>query len=182
MPEAADTLAVSFELSERDLEYFRGRLARAREKHADAGEAAVIGAAKGLVPSLATATMPGFVRARIDVLLGLIAMLEDAAWKLEGEHRARIVSALTYFIEPDDLIPDRVPGVGYLDDAIMIELVAQDLAPEIDAYRDFLAFRAAHEDADAKRIDQQRETLQRRARWRRSRTRPGRGVLGITLI
>lgn len=31
-----------------------------------------------------------------------------------------IVSALIYFISPIDLIPDAIPGVGYLDDAAVI--------------------------------------------------------------
>jgi hypothetical protein len=46
-----------------------------------------------------------------------------------------------YFAEPVDLIPDQVPGVGFLDDAIMVELVVQEIRPELDAYADFCRYR-----------------------------------------
>lgn len=43
-----------------------------------------------------------------------------------------IISALTYFISPVDVIPDAVPGLGYMDDATVITaclaLVHSDLA------------------------------------------------------
>ena len=43
-----------------------------------------------------------------------------------------IISALTYFISPVDMIPDAVPGLGYMDDAAVITaclaLVHSDLA------------------------------------------------------
>ena len=52
-----------------------------------------------------------------------------------------MLNALAYFADPDDLIPDRVPGLGYLDDAIMVELVVQDLKHEIEAFDAFVEFR-----------------------------------------
>lgn len=43
-----------------------------------------------------------------------------------------IISALTYFISPVDIIPDTVPGLGYMDDAAVIAtcyaLVHSDIA------------------------------------------------------
>ena len=62
---------------------------------------------------------------------------------MPGADRKRIVGALSYFAEPQDLIPDQVPGLGFLDDAIIVELVVADLAPELDAYADFCRFRGS---------------------------------------
>jgi uncharacterized membrane protein YkvA (DUF1232 family) len=62
-------------------------------------------------------------------------------WKLPEPDRARVVNSLAYFCEPDDLIPDDVPGLGFLDDAIMVELVVRELRHEIDAYQDFCSYR-----------------------------------------
>ena len=65
----------------------------------------------------------------------LIAIIKDY-WK--GNYReipfwtvAAIVCALLYVLNPLDLVPDVIPGIGYLDDvaivAACLELVRQDL-------------------------------------------------------
>ncbi len=68
-------------------------------------------------------------------------MLKDHEWRLPDKDASRVLNALAYFGEPEDLIPDHIPGLGFLDDAIMIELVVRELRHEIEAYRDFCDFR-----------------------------------------
>jgi uncharacterized membrane protein YkvA (DUF1232 family) len=84
---------------------------------------------------------PQFVRDRLGRLNTLIEMLEDEEWALPEAERARVHTALAYFAEPCDLIPDHVTALGFLDDAIMVELVVEELRPELDAYEDFCRFR-----------------------------------------
>jgi len=82
------------------------------------------------------------------------------------------LNALAYFTEPDDLIPDHIPGLGFLDDAIMVELVVRELEHEIEAYRDFCEFREQH--SATSRNDwliERREELQQRMRSRREASR-----------
>src|SRR3546814_14671603 len=43
---------------------------------------------------------------------------------------------------PKDVIPDQVEVLGFLDDAIMIELCVRELRHELDAYDDFCEYRA----------------------------------------
>jgi uncharacterized membrane protein YkvA (DUF1232 family) len=163
---------VSFELSPRDIRYFRERLQRIRGSEGARDEETVIQLAGQLVEEAVAADPPEFVRERLVKLEQLVEMLQDEEWRLVGRDRVRILDALAYFVDPDDLIPDRVPGIGYLDDAIMIELVAQELKHDIKAYQDFCTFRGGRPKADAgKKLEARRESLQARMRKRRRQDR-----------
>jgi uncharacterized membrane protein YkvA (DUF1232 family) len=105
------------------------------------------------------------VKDRIAKLELLVRMLEDERWRLVGSDRARVLNVLAYFVDPDDLIPDRIPGIGYLDDAIMVELVVQELKHEIDAYEKFCAFKP--EERDPAEVESKRQALQTRMRRNR---------------
>jgi uncharacterized membrane protein YkvA (DUF1232 family) len=82
-----------------------------------------------------------------------------------------VLNALAYFTEPDDLIPDHIPGLGFLDDAIMVELVVRELEHEIEAYRDFCDFRESHTASGRDDwLTERREELQTRMRQRREQS------------
>ncbi len=170
-------MKVTFELSDSDLRYFRDCLKRVREGGHAADEPTVIGGATRLVKEVLQVQVPDFVRDRILKLEQLIRMLEDGEWRLEGEDRTRVLNALAYFVDPDDLIPDKLPGIGYLDDAIMVELVVQQLRHEIEAYDDFCRFRDGARQArtlDTDKLEARRLALQSRMRRRRRRDRSAR--------
>jgi uncharacterized membrane protein YkvA (DUF1232 family) len=163
-------MKVSFELSPRDMRYFRDRLKRVRAGEGTRDEETVIRLAEELVEEAVTAEPPEFVRVRLLKLERLIEMLRDAEWRLQGRDRARILDALVYFVDPDDLIPDRVPGIGYLDDAIMVELIAQELKHDIHAYEDFCEFRKSRaQGKGGAKLETRRQTLQTRMRRRQRR-------------
>jgi len=160
-------MKISFELGDRDLLYFRERLQVVRSGEHATDESVVLNSAKELVTQILAEETPDFVRDRIGKLSQLVQMLEDAEWRLEGADRRRVLEVLAYFVDPDDLIPDRIPGLGYLDDAIMVELVVQELRHEIEAYESFCAFRSERApDTDA--LETSRLRLQTRMRRRRS--------------
>ena len=169
-------MKVSFELSDSDIRYFRDRLREVRSKETAQDENVVIRRAAKLVQKAADAKPPQFVIERLEKLDQLTGMLLDEEWRLEGRDRARILNALAYFAEEEDLIPDKVPGLGYLDDAIMVELVTQELKHEIEAYEDFCKLRKSGPTAqsEAKR-EARRTALQARMRRRMRRDREGRG-------
>ena len=165
-------MKVTFELSARDIRYFRDRLKTVRSSNGSSDEAAVVGPAAKLVEEARAAEPPEFVLERLVKLQQLVDMLHDREWRLEGRDRARILDALAYFVDPDDLIPDRIPGIGYLDDAIMVELVVQELKHEIKAYEDFCEFRTRSPQAEGvAKLEARRGALQTRMRRRRRRDR-----------
>jgi uncharacterized membrane protein YkvA (DUF1232 family) len=169
-------MKVSFELSASDIRYFRDRLKQVRKSVSPRKEPLVIRSAAKLVRDAVAAEPPDFVVERILKLEQLIEMLRDREWRLEGRDRARILAALAYFVDPDDLIPDRIPGIGYLDDAIMVELVARELTNEIEAYSDFCEYRErSPKTQDEARLEARRKALQARMRRRRRRERSSRG-------
>jgi len=166
-------MKVSFELSARDIAYFRERLKRIRTHRDPGDEQPVIEGAESMMKEARSAEPPEFVLERLVKLEQLIEMLRDAEWRLEGRDRVRILDALAYFVDPDDMIPDRLPGIGYLDDAIMVELIVQELKHEIKAYEDFCAFRSSggRKKQDEAVLESRRSALQARMRRRLRRDR-----------
>lgn len=134
-------IKITFELSDADLEYFRDAFRKAQESARKRDEGDILHAARRQAREMRNRTIPEFVKDRLQALDSLTHMLEDAEWNLGGAHRARVLQALAYFADPSDMIPDHIPGLGFLDDAIMVELVVQELKPEIDAYDEFCRYR-----------------------------------------
>jgi uncharacterized membrane protein YkvA (DUF1232 family) len=144
-------VTISFELSDKDLEHFVAMAQEAHDAIADQedrveqiaeGTRKVFEAAQGK-------ELPDFISERLDKLGVLADMVTDSEWKLPEEDLERVLCAMAYFTNAEDLIPDRVPGIGFLDDAIMAELVIENLEAEIAAYKEFCTFRNAEEERRA---------------------------------
>ena len=78
---------------------------------------------------------------RLSRLDALRAMLEDSDWDTDRATRARVLRLLDYIDRDDDLIADREPIVGLLDDVLLIELAWPAFSSEADEYRDFCRYR-----------------------------------------
>ncbi|MEM6899479.1 MAG: YkvA family protein [Pseudomonadota bacterium] len=169
------SLRVEFDLNETDIAYFRERLGKSRKKRGVRDDGQVVEKAQGLIEEARNANAPNFVVERVGKLKTMLEMLTDHDWDLKGDEREHVFDMLAYFADPQDLIPDHIPGLGFIDDAIMIELVAMELEPEIEAYIDFCINREELKagNADAGSIDQSRDYLQRRMRRRRRRRAGG---------
>jgi uncharacterized membrane protein YkvA (DUF1232 family) len=134
-------LSINFELSDRDLEHFNNAIKAATFAAGSKSAEEVTAAAGKLLEDATALALPDFIMERLDKLDALIAMLRDEGWALPEEDRQRVLSALVYFADPADIIPDSVPVLGYFDDAIAIELCVRELRHELDAYDEFCDFR-----------------------------------------
>lgn len=172
-------LEISFELSDADLEHFWKVMVASREKASGLDAETIIENARKLHFEVWHADTSDFIRERMSSLETMIAMLVDKNWALEDEDRKRVIEALAYFSEAEDLIPDDIPGLGFLDDAIMIEMVTQELKHEIQAFSEFCIYRASeagrrgeevHKLERSDWLEERRRQLHSRMRHRRNRS------------
>ena len=181
-------LRITFELGDSDLKHFRLIMREARDAAKNFDQEEIIQAARELLAEVRATKVPQFIADRLEKLDVMVNMVVDAEWKLPTHETTRVLNALAYFSEPEDLIPDHIPGLGFLDDAIMVELVVRELKHEIDAYVDFCEYRG-HEEKKRKSkgaddyvsrdewLKARRTELHSRMRRRRRRER-GRGRKG----
>ena len=145
------SLAFTIELSEADLAHFIKAMQRAQEEAKNLSQKEIIDAASKLLDEEEAAKLPTFISERLGKLDSLISMVNDEGFALPEEDRKRVLGCLTYFANPTDMIPDNVPVLGFLDDAIMIELCVQALQHEVEAYEDFVVYR--NEEAARRGVD-----------------------------
>lgn len=177
-------MQIAFELDDKELKHFELIMREARKSAANAAPEVIVAAAQKRLEQVGDTHVPAFIMERLKKLGTMIKMLSDAEWRLPEADAARVLNALAYFCEPEDLIPDNIPGIGYLDDAIMIELVAAELRHEFEAYGDFCKFRESAptkagvkaRSSDVTRedwLDKRRAELQSRMHRRLNRGRRG---------
>ena len=174
-------IRLSFELTDRDLRFFRNALRKARNVVRDAEESEIVEAVRDVIDDIRRSEpLPDFVATRLPDLESMIQMLADEEWHLPQSDRERILAAFVYFGDPEDILPDDIPVIGYLDDVIILELVSRELQHVREAYEDYCRYReefdARHDsgiDAAIRRdrLDRRRQQLHQRMRRRSSRTR-----------
>ncbi len=172
-------IKLSFELSDRDLQFFRKALKQSREAVRDAEEAEIIEAIRDVLDEIRrNDPLPDFVAKRLPQLEAMMQMLADDEWQLPATDRERLLATFVYFADPEDILPDNIPVIGYLDDIIILELVARELQHVREAYDDFCDFRDEFDKQHGStidtairrdRLDRKRQQLHQRMRRRTSR-------------
>ena len=113
---------------------------------------------RALAPETAQAT----INLRLARAESLRRMLDDPDWSLPAATRGRGRTLLAYLRVFDDLIPDDLPLIGHLDDALLIELSWSEFAGEVQDYLDYCRFCSevrVRGTADERRSEWERECL-----------------------
>ncbi len=145
------SLAITIELGDADLAHFVDAMKTAQQEAKNLSADEITRAANKLLEDGSSGKVPGFIAERLSKIGSMISMVNDEGFGMEADDRQRVLACLTYFANPKDLIPDNVPVLGFLDDAIMIELVVRELQHEVEAYDDFIAYR--NEEARMRGVD-----------------------------
>ncbi len=183
---ATKSLKIVFELDAEDLDHFRGLFRKARRNAAKLDEKKVIRDGQDLVKKIQKSKKtPHFVRKAVEPLDDLTQLLKDDDYAVPAGTRREILATLAYFSDPQDLIPDSIPGLGYLDDAIMTRLLEEEFEAELWGYRKFRTFRERAEQRPwasparqrlPKRLVEERKKIRDQITERRSKKK--RGFLG----
>jgi uncharacterized membrane protein YkvA (DUF1232 family) len=134
-------LHVSLELDETELAQLREHLGRGAALPRSDGEEELVRTARERLRAAQEECSLRFVARSLERLELMADMLEDKDWVLPGSVGPRIRAVLRYVVNPGGLVPDANPTFGFLDDAVLIEILAQDLRHELEGYRDFCHFR-----------------------------------------
>jgi uncharacterized membrane protein YkvA (DUF1232 family) len=137
---------VTFELDEQDAAYFRDLYKQAKLNAAKLDPDVILKDARALVDKVRqSAHAPRFVLEAIQTLEDMTQIILDESYKAPQPVKNQVLAGLAYFANPEDLIPDKVPALGFLDDAIMVKFVEEEFKHELWGYRKFRGLGAPEE-------------------------------------
>jgi uncharacterized membrane protein YkvA (DUF1232 family) len=142
----ASKFKVTFTLDESDANYFRKLYKKAKREAKTQSREQIITDARAIVKEVKSSKKtPTFVQDAIMTLADLVDLIQDEDYAAPQRVQNEVLAALAYFSESEDLIPDHIPGLGFLDDAIMVKFIEEEFKNELWGYRRFCKNRDASE-------------------------------------
>lgn len=139
----------SLELKDNALHRFNAVVRRLDPDHAPFSADQIAGAARRVLRSASKGQDSTFIKVRMRRAGEVRALLKDSQWQTEPALADQMRELVAYLDDKDALIPNDVPIVGLLDDAILVDVAMDALRTELDEYADFCRYRVA----EAGRLD-----------------------------
>ena len=74
----------------------------------------------------------------INLMIGLASDYYKGSYtQIPWNVLAAVTGAILYFVSPVDVIPDFIPVVGYVDDALVIKLALEIARPDLESYAEW---------------------------------------------
>ncbi len=67
----------------------------------------------------------------------LRSYLKKEYTKVPWRSLVMILAAVIYFVNPMDVVPDFIAGIGYLDDATVLALVFRNVKKDVEAFKEW---------------------------------------------
>ena len=129
-----------FQLSPTEVDRFNTLLARVGGHALETDQLASAG--RELSRPGRTDSAPPCIRQRLRWIAAVEQLLADRRWQPANDAVDTAAAIVGYARSRDDLIPDWLPQVGRLDDAIVVETAWPKLAAEVDDYLDYVRVRS----------------------------------------
>ena len=114
------------------------------EKHGIDVDPDDIAQAKKEIANIRATNADGYILNQVNNLESMMAMVEDQTWKIKKVNMEKINATIKYFVDEDDVIPDNIPGIGYLDDCIIIDSTMDEVCDELMEFEDFCRTRMVY--------------------------------------
>jgi uncharacterized membrane protein YkvA (DUF1232 family) len=147
-------------------------------------ESEIINQVTDVITKLKSAHQEDYVVKHIEKLEEMQSMLSDEKWNMSKQDKDYVLAALSYFVDENDIIPDDIPVVGFLDDCIIIDIVTDKIIHELEAFREFKKATKIYGKGDdfsvSDWMDTKRKELFSRMRSRRNKARSSHRTRGTS--
>lgn len=114
------------------------------EEHGSNIDADDVKEAKEKIKEIRDNSDDGYVIDQVGSLQMMLSMVDDKTWQVSEGNKEKINATIKYFVDDNDIIPDHIPGIGYVDDCIVIDGTMDDVEEEMLEYKDFCRARMVY--------------------------------------